>query len=152
MNLFSLITAGLLTVLTLTFIIMLVSAIVFNMKSGERFRRSLATRIDQLRLSKMLSALGIDISNYLHTQKIVDIEKHMERCSACEKTDTCDEKLAAGDINMADIDFCNNEKSLQDIAQRKEGRCGELTILSIYPGPGQDGEVQHEKRKECAYP
>ena len=121
MNLFSLLMAGLLTILTLVFTVMLISAIVFNLKAGGNFRKSLATRIDQLRLSKMLSALGIDISNYLHTQKIVAIEKHMERCSACEKTDTCDEKLAAGDINMADIDFCNNEKSLQDIAQRKEG-------------------------------
>ncbi len=120
MNVFSLIVAGLLTVLTLAFTVMLVSAIVFNLKSGTRFRSSLATRIDQLRRGKMLSALGIDVSRYLHTQSIVDIEKHMERCSGCGNTNTCDEQLAAGDINVSDIEFCNNEKSLQDIARTKE--------------------------------
>lgn len=119
MNLFSLIVAGLLTVLTLTFAVMLVSAIVFNLKAGKKYRRSLATRVDQIRLSKMLSALGIDVNSYLHTQSAVDIQKHMNQCSACEKTDTCDEQLAAGDIKATDIDFCNNEKSLQDIARNK---------------------------------
>jgi len=119
MNLFSLIVAGLLTVLTLAFIVMLASAIGFNLKTGTRFRRSLATRVDQLRLGKMLSALGIDINRYLHTQRIVDIENHMERCSACENTDNCDEQLATGDTTATNIDFCNNEKSLQDIVRKK---------------------------------
>jgi len=119
MNLFSLIVAGLLTVLTLAFGAMLVSAIVFNVSAGKKYRQSLATRIDQLRLSKMLSALGIDVNRYLHTQSTVDIRKHMDRCSACDKTDTCDEQLAAGNIKATDIDFCNNEKSLQDITRNK---------------------------------
>jgi amino acid permease len=119
MNLLSLIVAGLLTVLTLAFTVMLVSAIVFNLKAGKNYRSSLATRIDQLRLSKMLSAVGIDVNSYLHTQNIVDIQEHMDRCSACENTDTCDEQLADGHIKVADIDFCNNEKSLQEIAHNK---------------------------------
>jgi hypothetical protein len=117
MNLFSLIVAGLLTTLTLAFTVMLVSAIVFNMKAGKKYRRSLARRFDRLRLSKMLSALGIDVNSYLHTQGIVDIQQHMDLCSACENTNTCDEQLAAGDIKASDIEFCNNEKSLQDIAR-----------------------------------
>jgi hypothetical protein len=117
MNLFSLIVAGLLTTLTLAFTVMLVSAIVFNMKAGKKYRRSLARRFDRLRLSKMLSALGIDVNSYLHTQGIVDIQQHMDLCSACENTSTCDEQLAAGDIKASDIEFCNNEKSLQDIAR-----------------------------------
>ena len=119
MNLFSLIVAGLLTMLTLAFAVMLVSAIVFNMKSGKKYRGSLARRIDQLRLSKMLSALGIDINSYLHTQGIVDIQKHMDRCSACENTSTCDEQLATGDIKASAIEFCDNEKALQEIARNK---------------------------------
>ena len=119
MNLFSLIVAGLLTMLTLAFTVMLVSAIVFNMKSGKKYRVSLARRFDQLRLSKMLSALGIDVNSYLHTQGIVDIQKHMDRCSACENTTTCDEQLATGDIKASDIEFCNNEKFLQDVARNK---------------------------------
>jgi hypothetical protein len=94
MNLLSLIVAGLLTVLTLAFATMLVSAIIFNLQAGKKYRRSLAKRIDQLRLSNMLSALGIDVNSYLHTQGI-------------------------GHVKVADIDFCNNEKSLQEIAQNK---------------------------------
>ena len=119
MNLLSLIVAGLLTVLTLAFATMLVSAIIFNLQAGKKYRRSLAKRIDQLRLSRMLSALGIDVNSYLHTQGIVDIQKHMDLCSACENTDTCDEQLADGHVKVADIDFCSNEKSLQEIAQNK---------------------------------
>ncbi len=119
MNLLSLIVAGLLTVLTLAFATMLVSAIIFNLQAGKKYRHSLAKRIDQLRLSRMLSALGIDVNSYLHTQGIVDIQKHMDLCSACENTDTCDEQLADGHVRVADIDFCNNEKSLQDIARNQ---------------------------------
>ncbi len=119
MNLLSLIVAGLLAVLTLAFAAMLVSAIIFNLKTGKKYRRSLAKRIDQLRLSNMLSALGIDVSSYLHTQGVVDIQKHMDQCSACENTDTCDEQLADGHIKVADIDFCINEKSLQEIVHNK---------------------------------
>ena len=119
MNLLSLIVGGLLTVLTLTFAVMLVSAIVFNLKAGKKYRNSLATRIDQLRLSKMLSAVGIDVNSYLHTQNIVDIQKHMDLCAACENTDTCDEQLADGHVKVDDIVFCNNEKPLREIAQNK---------------------------------
>ena len=109
MNLFSIIIAVLLAVLTLAFCAMLVAAIVFNMKAGTRYRKSLATRIEQLRLNR------IDINHYLHTQPTVEIQQHMQRCSACEKTDTCDERLAQGEIKASDIDFCNNERALQDI-------------------------------------
>jgi len=115
MNLLSIIVAGLLGLLTLVFSIMLVAAIVFNLKAGRRYRQSLATRMQQLRLHRMLSALGIDVNSYLHSQRTVDIKKHMESCSACENTGTCDERLAQGEIKVSDIDFCNNERALQDI-------------------------------------
>lgn len=115
MNLFSVIIGGLLAVLTLAFSAMLVAAIVFNLKAGKRYRKLLATRLEQLRISRMLTALGIDVNSYLHTQRTVDIQQHMERCSSCENTDTCDERLAQGEIKTADIDFCNNERALQDI-------------------------------------
>lgn len=118
MNVFSLIVAGLLVVLTLFFAFMLTSAIVFNLKAGQRYRKSLATRVQQLRLSRMLTSLGIDVDRYLHSERIVDIEQQMQRCSACENTDTCDDQLTQGDIDVAEIGFCNNEQSLQDMAQR----------------------------------
>jgi len=119
MNIFSLIVAGLLAAFTLAFAVMLVSAIVFNLNAGYKYRSSLATRLDRLRLGRMLSAVGIDVNSYLHSQSIVDIQEHMDRCSGCENTTTCDEQLADGHIKVADIDFCNNEKSLQDIVREK---------------------------------
>lgn len=118
MNLLSGIAAGLLTVLTLTFIVLLIAAIVFNLNAGSKYRKALAGRIDQLRLGKMLAALGIDVSVYLHRENMVDIHRHMDRCSACENTDICDDNLARGEIDAADIGFCNNEQSLQDMVKK----------------------------------
>ncbi|MFQ5643398.1 MAG: DUF6455 family protein [Thiogranum sp.] len=119
MNLLSFVVAGLLVALTLTFAAMLLSAIIFNLKAGRKYRITLATRLNQLRLGKMLSAAGIDINAYLHTQSVVDIQHQMESCSNCENTDTCDEQLADGHISATDIDFCNNEKPLRDLVRSK---------------------------------
>ncbi|NIA01353.1 MAG: hypothetical protein GWP13_01065 [Planctomycetia bacterium] len=122
MNLFSVIIAVLLAVLTLAFSVMLVAAIVFNMKAGTRYRKALASRVEKLRLNRMLTALGIDIDHYLHTQPTVDIQQHMKRCSACENTDTCDDRLAQGEIKASDIDFCNNERALQDVERNMHSK------------------------------
>ena len=117
MNTLSMIVAGLLLVLTLTFAVLLLSAIVFNLNAGKKFRRQLATRLKQLRLGSMLAATGIDINQYLHTQNVVDIQDQMERCSNCENTDTCDEQLAEGHVSVQEIDFCNNQRSLEEMAK-----------------------------------
>ena len=119
MNTLSMIVASLLLLLTLTFAVLLLAAIVFNLNAGRKFRRLLAARLDQLRLGKMLSATGIDINRYLHTQSVVDIQDQMERCSNCESTDTCDEQLAEGHVSVQDIDFCNNQRSLEEMSKHK---------------------------------
>jgi hypothetical protein len=119
MNLISIVIGGLLAVLTLAFTVLLASAIVFNLNAGKKYRKSLANSVDQLRLSKMLTALGIDVDTYLHTERIVDIQQHMDLCSACENLEKCDDQLAKGTIDANDISFCNNEQSLQEIARKK---------------------------------
>ena len=116
MNLLTAFVATLLIILTLTFAGLLISAIVFNVKAGKKYRRSLAAKIDQLRLGRMLGALGIDINTYLHAERIVEIKQQMDRCSACENTDLCDDRLAEGNVSADEIDFCNNEDALQKIA------------------------------------
>lgn len=113
MNILTAFVAGLLVILTLTFAGLLVSAIVFNVKAGKKYRRSLAEKIDQLRLSRMLTALGVDMNTYLHTERVVDIQQQMDRCSACENTGKCDDQLSGGSISADEIGFCNNEESLQ---------------------------------------
>jgi len=118
MNVASIVIGGLLAVLTLAFTVLLVSAIVFNVNAGKKYRKSLANGVNQLRLGKMLTALGIDVDTYLHTERIVDIQQHMDLCSACENLEKCDDQVSKGALDAADISFCNNEQSLQEIARK----------------------------------
>ncbi|TNF92243.1 MAG: hypothetical protein EP297_13645 [Gammaproteobacteria bacterium] len=112
---------GLLWLLAAVLAIILFAAIFFNMKVGMRFRQDLANRIHGLRLGRMLNALGIDIDSYLHSEPVVDIENQITRCTQCANTDECDEKLTSDSIKPDEIAFCNNEKSLQEIAGKTSG-------------------------------
>jgi len=116
----SLLTATLLSLLLATFAILLMVAIVFNFQAGVKYRKALAEQLYTFRLAKMLVALGIDIDEYLSTERIVDIHSQMTRCGACENTVECDERLARDNIQPDDIDFCNNEQSLQKMARSHE--------------------------------
>jgi hypothetical protein len=42
----------------------------------------------------------------------------MGRCSDCGRTAECDDRLAHGEVDAADIGFCNNEQSLHKILER----------------------------------
>ena len=90
-----------------------------NVIVGMEFRNSLARKVDALRLNKMLAALGIDINRYLHSERVIDIEEHIDKCASCNNTETCDDQLAKGSIQASNIDYCNNEKSLQQIIASK---------------------------------
>ncbi|MBW2451709.1 MAG: hypothetical protein JRF07_05045 [Deltaproteobacteria bacterium] len=118
MDIISIAIGGLLAVLTLVFILLLILAIVFNLNAGRKYRESLANSVNQLRLSKMLNALGIDIDTYLHSERIVDIQQHMDRCSACDNIEKCDDQLSKGALDADELSFCNNEQSLQEIARK----------------------------------
>ncbi|MEZ5541351.1 MAG: DUF6455 family protein [Pseudomonadota bacterium] len=115
----SLISAALLLLALALFTFLLMAAIVFNFKAGIRYRKALARQLENFRLSKMLTALGIDIDEYLSTERVVDIHTHMQRCGACENVGECDERLAGGKLTDDDIGFCNNEESLQQIARAR---------------------------------
>lgn len=117
MDILSQIVAILLGFLVTLLIALLFIAIIFNMKKGRKYRQSLSKKVEQLRLNKMLIALGIDPNSYLHDEHITDIHKHMERCQACENTEECDEALATNNVNPDGISYCNNEESLQKIAK-----------------------------------
>jgi len=120
MNLFSIIVTGLFALLMAAFAGLLFAAIVFNLRIGRKYRESLAHDIDRLRLSRMLAALGIDVTSYLHNERIVDIQQQMSRCSDCGRTAECDERLTSGSVDAREIGFCNNEQSLQQILEREK--------------------------------
>ena len=116
----SLLSAALLSLLLAAFAVLLMVAIIFNFRTGLKYRKALAEQLNNFRLANMLTALGIDIDEYLSTERVVDIHTHMTRCGACENTGECDDRLAQGRISPGEIGFCNNEQSLQQFASTHE--------------------------------
>jgi hypothetical protein len=113
----TLIAALLLGLLLAIFAVLLPLTIVFNTRSGMKYRRVLAEKIDQLRLGRMLAALGIDIGVYLSSARAVDIREQIDNCTACMNTQECDSKLADGAVDPGAIAFCNNEESLKSLVK-----------------------------------
>ena len=115
MNILSLIAVGILALMLTAFLVLLPVAIIFNMKAGMKYRQNLARGVEKLRLSKMLTALGIDVNEYLANNPALEIRSHMERCSECSNTEECDDQLSNSAIDADRIGFCNNEESLREI-------------------------------------
>ena len=63
----------------------------------------------------MLTALGINKTEYIHQTRVNDIQQQMSQCSDCTNTDECDEKLSTADVDISDIEFCNNEDKLKEV-------------------------------------
>jgi hypothetical protein len=118
LNLVSIISVLLLGLLLVVFTILLPVAIIFSTRAGIKYRQALAGQLEQLRLGKMLTALGIDTDRYLSRVREVDIHKQMGRCTACANTEECDTQLTEGAVDADSIGYCNNEASLQKIGER----------------------------------
>lgn len=110
---------GALVVLLSGFLLRLSYTILINLINGRKFHHSLEQELDKLRLSKMLASLGINKTAYIYQNRVNDIHQQMKNCSACTKTDECDEKLSTPDLDVTDIDFCNNEAELKEIKQQQ---------------------------------
>ena len=119
MDIITVIIGGMLVMFVLYVIMRMSYVMMRNVIVGMEFRKSLARKVDALRLNNMLAALGIDINSYLHTERVIDIEEHIDKCSACQNTEICDDQLAKGTIQADNIDYCNNEESLQHIVAAK---------------------------------
>ncbi len=115
MDIFTLFVGTLLVIAIAYVILRLAVVIAFNVKSGVLYRRNLARKINDLRLSRMLAALGIDINRYLHNERVIDISEQMNRCVTCENTQTCDEDMLKGKVSVDHIDYCNNEQTLKEM-------------------------------------
>ena len=119
MDILTVIIGGILALFMLYVLLRMSYVIMRNVIVGMEFRKNLARQVNALRLNKMLTALGIDINRYLHNERIIDIEQQIDKCAACENTETCDDQLEKGSIQASNIGYCNNEKSLLQIVAAK---------------------------------
>lgn len=102
------------------FIVNLIIRIGSNVITGKTYRQALQLELANLRLNRMLAALGINRERYLHQQNTRDIHQHMQRCRDCGNTAICDEKLSAQVVDQKDIEYCNNADALTSIITRQE--------------------------------
>ncbi len=113
------IVVGALSLLLAVFVWRLSYTIIFNLINGRKYHHALSQEFDKLRLSNMLSALGISQKDYIYQTSVKDIHHQMKSCSACKNTDECDEKLTSADLDVSEIGFCNNETDLKEIKQQQ---------------------------------
>jgi 5-bromo-4-chloroindolyl phosphate hydrolysis protein len=122
MNTITIVVGGLLVLLLAIFMIRLSYNITINLINGRKFHHELEKDFSKLRLNKMLSALGLSKTQYLYQTNVRDIHQQMKRCTDCTSTNECDEKLATPDVDMTEIDFCNNEENLKKIKRLQSTR------------------------------
>lgn len=101
--------------LAAAFVTTLFTAMAFNLKAGELYRQRLAQTLHAMRLGKMLDALGIDASEYLHKQPMTEVHAHMGACAACVQTDICDSQIDQEAVSAENIGFCPNEEVLKSM-------------------------------------
>lgn len=120
MDIVSLILSFALAGLMLYLLVRLPLAILGNLRAGHRFREGLAAALEELRLARMLKYLGIDRAEYLHKQKGLEIQRHMERCDACDAKSRCDEVLEqSAPADVGELGFCAN---IDDLKTMREPR------------------------------
>jgi len=117
----SLIITLLLAGLMLYLLVRLPLAILGNLRDGHRFREGLAKALDELRLARMLKYLGIDSAAYLHKEQALEIQKHMERCDACDAKEHCDQVLEeAATPDVESLGFCANIEDLKEMRDPRQ--------------------------------
>jgi len=119
MNMFTTIVIGLLTLFLAIFTIRLSYNIIVNITNGRKFHQALEQEFSKLRLNNMLAALGINKTDYIYQTNVKDIHQQMKNCTDCTNTTECDEKVATSNIDITEIEFCNNEEELQKIKHQQ---------------------------------
>ena len=108
-NFFLLALLALSVVLLSVFFVLLIQK---NVRQGRVARQQLAQRVEGLRMSRMLKALGLDFDKYLHQVPTYRISQSMDKCESCPTTDQCDEKLKQDTIKADELGFCPNQDCL----------------------------------------
>ena len=95
--------------LSFIFVILRVCGCVKVLRS---YRIELLSRVDQLRIHKMLARLGISPRRYIRKARSLDVERQLMACEHCKTTDTCDAYLEENS-NVDEKTFCPNFTQLQ---------------------------------------
>ena len=106
--------------LTIVITIGLFRAVTKSSQQGETFYQKLSERIGQLRMHRMLQALGINEKEYTRSNQVNEIEMHINRCKDCGNTEQCDSELEGGEIKHADQYCPNNEDLLRSVHKQPE--------------------------------
>jgi len=113
MNTIAIVLTGVYLGLAVLLAIRLPWALLQNIQTGIRFRKTLSSQIASLRLGKMLSRLGITNNAYLYNQRTHKIRHHINQCETCEHADTCDVRLDDTDEIANDVaTYCPNAEDL----------------------------------------
>ena len=115
MDTITVIVGGALLVMVSWFLLRLSYTIAINLINGRTFHHALEQEFSKLRLNNMLTALSINKTDYMYQTRVKDIQQQMKSCSDCTNTNECDEKLATPNVDVTEIEFCNNEEKLKEI-------------------------------------
>ncbi len=113
------IVGGALVAMVSWFMLRLTYTIAINLINGRKFHHSLEQEFSKLRLNKMLTALGINRTDYIYQTNVKNIQQQMRSCSDCTNTNECDEKLDGSELEVTEIEFCNNEADLINLKQQQ---------------------------------
>lgn len=117
MNILNYIIMALMAIAFIVLSVGFVLLIMRNVKQGRVVRHKLAERVESLRMSKMLKALGVDFSSYLHQVPVNKINESMNNCDDCSTIDECDVKLQKETLKPEEIDFCPNQECLSKFTE-----------------------------------
>ena len=126
MNIYSVIFIGLISALAIIAAGYFFTAIYNNFTAGQKFRLELASRIEGLRLNKMLVKKQININKYLHTLPVHKIENQIRCCAACRETVLCDQILSPDNKLVTNFAFCPNSKDLDKFNNKNINNAGEV--------------------------
>lgn len=77
-----------------------------NMQHGRMARKHVTEHANSVRMSKMLSAMNLELSDYLHLLPLTTVNKSLVLCESCEKASQCDKALAQGSSDLDSVTFC----------------------------------------------
>ncbi len=114
-NLPSLVVILAFTVLALVLGLRMASAMLGNLRRGQRLRQDMEDELRKLRMYKALEHLGVDPQAYLHRVPLVDVQTQMKRCSQCSELERCDRCLARA-LPPCQFEFCPNREAILSAA------------------------------------
>ncbi len=96
-------------------LILLMTAVFRNLKTGKRFREQLLERLEQLPMIRMLGRHNIDIDAYLSNEYVTNIEKQLRNCGECREKLECNKVLSKEETAVDTYSFCPNDEAFENM-------------------------------------